>query len=183
MPTTLTEGDSPPPAAAAAEEAAATTTATTDNDDNDDNSASSSAADDAEGEDEIIDIINSSLSSLLTTAQTNVNNLSTITAQKQLELTKAQEAEEEATIKLDELRDQAQQLADDVAWQSMYHRMRVWSKEKGHCNPRRNWKAKIDAEEKGTFYYMTIVKASWREMICVYILIFCNSQYSHTHIV
>ena len=181
MPTTLTEGDLPPPAAPA-EEAAATTATTTDVDDNDDNSASSSADDDAEGEDEIIDIINSSLSSLLTTAQTNVNNLSTITAQKQLELTKAQEAEEEATIKLDELRDQAQQLADDDAWQSMYHRLRVWSKEKGHCNPRRNWKAKIDAEEKGTLYYRS-KSIMERDDMCINTYLLCNSQYSHTHIV
>ena len=44
---------------------------------------------------------------------------------------------------------QAQALSEDEQWQEMYHRLRAWSREHGNCNPRRNWKAKIDAEEKG----------------------------------
>ena len=39
-------------------------------------------------------------------------------------------------------------LQEENQWNTMYHRLRQWGQEHGHCNPRRNWKAKIDAEEK-----------------------------------
>lgn len=99
-----------------------------------------------------IDVINQSLESLLAKAQEQCDAAAEAVAKKHEEL-EAAEAEAEAKIEeMNALKEQAQALSEDEAWQSMYHRLIAWSKVHGHCKPRRNWKSKIDAEEKGVLH-------------------------------
>mmetsp|Transcript_6815 Transcript_6815/g.15551 ORF Transcript_6815/g.15551 Transcript_6815/m.15551 type:complete len:1095 (-) Transcript_6815:67-3351(-) len=102
----------------------------------------------ADESDDMIDIINKSLVEILTKVQEEVDATMEVAAKKREEADAIEADAEEKVGKMNILREQAQSLADDDTWQTMYHRLRDWSKEKGHCNPRRNWKAKIDAEEK-----------------------------------
>lgn len=165
MPTTLDE-DSPPSKEAAP--------AAADDDNNCTAAATAASKNNQEGDDDIIDVINTSLTTLLNSANTSVETAQSTLETKRLELEKAEEELEDAQTKLVELRDLGQSLADDDVWQSMYHRLRVWSNRSGNCNPRRNWKAKIDAEEKGTFI-MVLVEF----VICAYL--HChNLKYSIT---
>ena len=99
---------------------------------------------------EVIDIINNSLGGLLAKAQERADAASAAVEKKREELAAAQADAEEKVQTITQLREHAQVLADDEKWQSMYGRLCVWSKARGGvCNPRRNWKSKIDAEEKG----------------------------------
>ena len=108
--------------------------------------------DDAEAAADFIDVINASLTEFMAKAQNEADAAAEAAAKKREELEAAEAEAEQKSERMGQLRGQAQSLADDEAWQSMYNRLRAWSEEKGHCNPRRNWKAKIDAEEKGSCY-------------------------------
>mmetsp|Transcript_35157 Transcript_35157/g.64498 ORF Transcript_35157/g.64498 Transcript_35157/m.64498 type:complete len:385 (-) Transcript_35157:9-1163(-) len=113
--------------------------------------AAAAAADSAEENtesDDVLDVINESLADLVAKAQEKVDAATEAVAKKREELEALEAEAEEKAEQMDRLREQAQAVADDVQWQSMYERLRIWSKEQGHCNPRRNWKSKIDAEEK-----------------------------------
>ena len=103
-----------------------------------------------EEEDSIIDVINESLGEIITKAQDDANTAAQIAISKREEAEAAELAAQEAKdqIAILQQQSQVQELANDEAWQAIYHRLRVWSKEKGNCDPRRNWKSKIDAEEK-----------------------------------
>ena len=93
--------------------------------------------------------MNATLSAVLAKAQKSVDAAAFAVAIKRQELEAAEADAEEEEEKLDQLREEAQALVDDEQWQEMYRRLMAWSREKGHCNPRRNWQSKIDAEEKG----------------------------------
>jgi len=103
-------------------------------------------------EDSIIDVINESLGEIITAAQADANAAAQVAISKREEAEAAELAAQEAKDRITNLQQQSQELASDEAWQAMYHRLRVWSKEKGNCDPRRNWKSKIDAEEKVSCY-------------------------------
>jgi len=105
-----------------------------------------------EEEDGIIDVINESLGEIITKAQADADNAAQIAISKREEAEAAELAAQEAKDQIAILQQQSQELSNDEAWQAMYHRLRVWSKEKGNCDPRRNWKSKIDAEEKVSCY-------------------------------
>ena len=112
----------------------------------DDPPAPSAAPDD---DDDVVDVINEFLNEMLSNTQGEIAAANAQVAKKREELEAAETEAEEKVEKMDELREQAQALSEDEQWQEMYHRLRAWSREHGNCNPRRNWKAKIDAEEKG----------------------------------
>ena len=107
------------------------------------------AADDAPAEDDATAIINASIEGLISKAQQEIDVANELVAKKREELEAAEADVEAAEEKMEVLREKAQAFTEDEQWLSMYQRLSVWSKEQGHCNPRRNWKAKIDAEEKG----------------------------------
>ena len=114
--------------------------------------AAAAAADSAEENtesDDVLDVINESLADLVAKAQEKVDAATEVVAKKREELEALEAEAEKKAEQMDVLREQAQAVADDEQWMSMYQRLRVWSKEQGHCNPRRNWKSKIDVEEKG----------------------------------
>ena len=106
---------------------------------------------DAVGQDsdiDMIDIINQSLGKFLGELQKEVDALAEVAAKKRAEVDAADAEAEEKVVEMDKLKDQAQSLADDEQWQSMFVLLKAWRKEHGHCNPRRIWKSKNDAEEK-----------------------------------
>ena len=103
------------------------------------------------GDVDAIDIINHSLAEFLAKAQEEADEAAEVAAKKREEADAAETGAQEKVERMNILRKKAQTLADDEKWTSMYERLRVWSRKHGHCNPRRNWKSKIDAEEKGKF--------------------------------
>jgi len=105
-----------------------------------------------EEEDSIIDVINESLGEIITAAQADANTVAQIAIKKREEAVAAEIAAQEAKDQIAILQQQSHELSNDEAWQGMYHRLRVWSEDKGNCDPRRNWKSKIDAEEKVSCY-------------------------------
>ena len=108
---------------------------------------------------DVMDIINQSLTEFLAEAQEEADKVTEIAAKKREEANAAEAEAEEINGRMIILREKAQALADDEKWTSMYERLRVWSREHGHCNPRRNWQAKMDAEEKGE---LCCCNMSWR---------------------
>lgn len=99
----------------------------------------------------MIHIINHTLGELLAKKQEEADAVAEVVAKKREELEASEAEVEEKAEQMEKLREEAQEAADDAQWQTMYDRLSAWSRDKGHCNPRRNWKAKIDAEEKGVW--------------------------------
>ena len=106
---------------------------------------------------DVMDIINQSLTEFLAEAQEEADKATEIAAKKREEANAAEAEAEEINGRMIVLREKAQALADDEKWTSMYERLRGWSREHGHCNPRRNWQAKIDAEEKGELVTLQLI--------------------------
>ena len=106
---------------------------------------------------DVMDIINQSLTEFLAEAQEEADKATEIAAKKREEANAAEAEAEEIKGRMIVLREKAQALADDEKWTTMYERLRVWSREHGHCNPRRNWQAKIDAEEKGELVTLQLI--------------------------
>ena len=78
-----------------------------------------------EEEDSIIDVINESLGEIITKAQADANTAVQIAISKREEVEAAEIAAQEAKDQIAILQQQSQELANDEAWQSMYHRLRV----------------------------------------------------------
>ena len=116
------------------------------------------------------DMINKSIEELISNAQQEIDAATELINTKRQELESAEAELEEAEEKMEDLRQIAQTLTEDEQWLSMYEKLRAWSKEKGHCNPRRNWKSKIDAEEKGACcgvcYYLLVRLMGAQHMTC-----------------
>lgn len=85
---------------------------------------------------DVFDIINQSLEEFLIKAQEEADKAAVIATKKQEEADAAQVEAQEKLEKMNVLREKAQTLADDEKWTDMCEKLRVWSKEKGHCNPR-----------------------------------------------
>jgi len=97
---------------------------------------------------DFMDVINESLEGMLDESQAKVDAAFEAIAKKRGEIEALESDIEEARGRMERMREQARQVADDDEWTAKFEMLRSWTKRAGHCQPRRNWKANIDAEEK-----------------------------------
>lgn len=105
---------------------------------------------DGEGGTTAADVISSCLDRLLSDAQEEANAAADLAARKREEAEAAEADAEEKLRSIDELRERAREAAEDDTWTDLFERLRAWRDGNGgDCNPRRNWRCRVDPEEKG----------------------------------